>query len=61
LQSVLVFRHHKTPGQTLRTLDIGLAVSLFAFVMASKGRFPGSSVGSKRETEIIGNGNGNGY
>ena len=59
LQFALVFMDRKIPEQVLRTLDISTGV-LFAFVMASKDYFLGSSAGSKRKTEIIGNGNGNG-
>jgi hypothetical protein len=60
LQFALVFSGQRIPDQVLRTLDISTGV-LFAFVMASKDYFLGSSAGSKRKTEIIGsNGNGNG-
>ncbi len=57
LQFALVFLAVRIPDQVLRTMDISTGV-LFAFVMASKDYFLGSSAGSKRKTEIIGNGNG---
>ncbi|HEX7926769.1 MAG TPA: hypothetical protein VF678_04195 [bacterium] len=59
LQFALVFMDRKIPEQVLRTLDISTGV-LFAFVMASKDYFLGSSSGSKRKTEMMANGNGNG-
>lgn len=45
--------------KVLRTLDITTGV-LFAFVMASKDYFLGSSAGSARKTELIGRANGAG-
>lgn len=59
VQFTLVFTQRTIPEQVLRTLDISTGV-LFAFVMASKDYFLGSSVGSKRKAELMGNGNGNG-
>jgi hypothetical protein len=55
MQFALVFLALRIPDQVLRTLDISTGV-LFAFVMASKDYFLGSSAGSKRKTEIIGGG-----
>lgn len=57
VQFALAFAQRTIPDQVLRTLDISTGV-LFAFVMASKDYFLGSSAGSKRKTELMGNGNG---